>query len=51
MGSYYSQENDIRAASTLPSSEEILPKIRDEIKNNGNHGFAVFKRQYRLSHT
>lgn len=38
MGSYYSQENDMIAASALPSSEEIILKIKDEIKNNNNHG-------------
>lgn len=41
MGSYYSQENDMISTSGLPSSEEIISKIKNEIKNNSNHGKGI----------
>ena len=38
MGYYYSKDNDMIATSALPSQEEIILKIKDEIKGNSNHG-------------
>lgn len=41
MGYYYSKDNDIVATSTLPSPEEVVLKIDDEIKNYGDHGKGI----------
>lgn len=41
MGSYYSKDNDMIATSTLPSLQEIMLKIKDEIKNNSDHGKGI----------
>jgi len=35
---YYSKDNDMIATSALPQQEEIITKIKNEIKNNSNHG-------------
>lgn len=41
MGYYYSKENDMIATSGLPSQEDVLWKIKNEIKHKSNHGKGI----------
>lgn len=41
MGYYYSKDNDMIATSALQSQEDVLLKIKNEIKDNSSHGKGI----------